>query len=61
MDVPDAQWFCNDCQLKRRERPLETGMSGEGLSLDVVCIFISFFLQKSHMLTLSFLTFFDRK
>lgn len=38
IDVPDAQWYCNDCQLKRRERPLETGLSGENLSLDVVSI-----------------------
>jgi hypothetical protein len=36
VDVPDAQWFCKDCQPKRRERPLETGMSGESLSLDTV-------------------------
>lgn len=41
VDVPDAQWFCKDCQPKRRERPLETGMSGESLSLDAKMTYLS--------------------
>lgn len=48
VDVPDAQWFCKGCQPKRRERPLETGMSGESLSLDTVSAIFSltFFNQQ---------------
>lgn len=41
VDVPDAQWFCKDCQPKRRERPLETGMSGEALSTDAKMTYLS--------------------
>jgi hypothetical protein len=35
VEVADAQWFCKECQPKRRELPMETGMTGEGLSLEV--------------------------
>lgn len=41
VDVADAQWFCKDCQPRRRELPLETGMSGEGLSLEVKKTYLS--------------------
>ena len=37
----DAQWFCKDCQPKRREMPLETGTTGEGLSSDVKKTYLS--------------------
>lgn len=51
IDVPDAQWYCNDCQLKRRERPLETGLSGENLSLDVKMTYLSS-LSKAQLIEL---------
>lgn len=41
VDVADAQWFCKDCQPKRREVPLETGTTGENLSLDVKKTYLS--------------------
>ncbi|KAG5357216.1 SWM histone demethylase complex subunit phf1 [Yarrowia sp. C11] len=41
VDVADAQWFCKYCQPKRRERPLETGKSGEGFSTQVKKTYLS--------------------
>lgn len=41
VEVADAQWFCKECRAKRREIPLETGLSGENLSLDVKQIYLS--------------------
>ncbi|CAN6639045.1 hypothetical protein TRVA0_017S01376 [Trichomonascus vanleenenianus] len=41
VDVADAQWFCKDCQPKRRELPLETGQTGDGLSLEVKKTYLS--------------------
>lgn len=41
VDVADAQWFCRDCQPRRRELPLETGITGEGLSLEMKKTYLS--------------------
>lgn len=41
VEVADAQWFCKECRGKRREIPLETGLSGENLSLDIKQIYLS--------------------
>ncbi|KAK9460162.1 uncharacterized protein V1516DRAFT_492074 [Lipomyces oligophaga] len=37
IDVPEAQWFCGNCLDKRNSKsvsPLETGLTGAGLTLD---------------------------
>ncbi|KAA8910190.1 hypothetical protein TRICI_004208 [Trichomonascus ciferrii] len=51
VDVADAQWFCRDCQPRRRELPLETGITGEGLSLEMKKTYLSS-LSKAQLIEL---------
>jgi hypothetical protein len=51
VSLADAQWFCKECLPKRREMPLETGLTGEGLSMDVKKTYLSS-LSKAQLIEL---------
>lgn len=38
IEIPDAQWFCSECQKAIQHVPVKTGMSGESLSDSEVCV-----------------------
>ncbi|CUS07189.1 unnamed protein product [Tuber aestivum] len=57
--VAEAEWFCASCSKKREERPLSTGLSGQGLTEDEKRAYLAslplsslveliFFCEKAH-------------
>ncbi|BFZ62987.1 hypothetical protein YB2330_004099 [Saitoella coloradoensis] len=51
IDVADAEWYCNDCEARRAEKPLVTGLSGKELTDEEKKIYLAS-LPTAHLVEL---------